>query len=184
MKVLAIPGSLRAGSFNRMAVNLCHEVMPAGMTMDICEIKDIPLFDGDDFAKGFPPAVAAFREKIRAADGLLIASPEYNYSVSGVVKNAIDWASRGTDQPFNWKPICVLSATMGPVGGARSQYEVRKIFQFLNGHVMPKPEVFIGVAQTKFDATGKMADEATRKVVTDFMVSFNDWMTRVKRMAA
>jgi chromate reductase, NAD(P)H dehydrogenase (quinone) len=181
VKVLAIQGSVRAGSYNRMAVNLAKEVMPAGMTMEIVEIKDIPMFDGDDFAKGFPPVVAELRAKIRAADGVLISSPEYNFSVSGVLKNTIDWASRGTDQPFQYKPIAIMSATMGPVGGARSQYDLRKIFVFLNGLVMQKPEVFIGVAQNKFDAAGKMTDAPTRQVVTDFMASFADWITRVKR---
>jgi chromate reductase, NAD(P)H dehydrogenase (quinone) len=114
---------------------------------------------------------------------VLIASPEYNYSLSGVLKNAIDWASRGADQPFQYKSIAVLSATMGPVGGARSQYELRKVFQFIGGQVMQKPEIFIGVAQNKFDAAGKLNDEATRKVLTDFMLSLQDWTTRVKRMA-
>ena len=184
MKILAIQGSLRAGSYNRMALHAAREVLPAGVSMEMVEIKDIPLFDGDDFAKGFPPAVAALREKVRAADGVLFGSPEYNFSVSGVLKNTIDWVSRGADQPFNYKPIAIISATMGPVGGARSQYEIRKIFVFLGGQVLQKPEVFIGVAQTKFDAAGKLTDEPTRKVLTDQMLAFQDWITRVKRMAA
>jgi chromate reductase, NAD(P)H dehydrogenase (quinone) len=184
VNVLGICGSLRNGSYNRMALNAARDVMPAGMSMEIAELKDIPLFDGDEFAKGFPAPVAALREKVRAADGVLFASPEYNFSVSGVLKNAIDWVSRGTDQPFAYKPIAVLSATMGPVGGARSQYELRKIFVFLQGMVLQKPEVFIGVAQSKFDASGKLVDEATRKVMTDHMAAFGDWIQRVKRMAA
>lgn len=141
MKVLAICGSLRAGSFNRLALHAARELMPAGMEIEIADLKGIPLFDGDDFAKGFPTEVAALREKVRAADGVLIASPEYNFSVSGVLKNAIDWVSRGADQPFVYKPIAILSATMGPVGGARSQYELRKVFVFLQGMVLQKPEV-------------------------------------------
>ena len=184
MKILAISGSLRAASYNRMALKAATELAPAGLTIETAEIKDLAMFDGDDFAKGFPANVVALREKIRAADGLLIAGPEYNYSVSGALKNAIDWLSRGNDQPFAYKPIAIMSATMGPVGGARMQYDLRKIFLFLQGQVLQKPEVFIGLAQNKFDANGKLTDEATRKVMGDFMLAFQDWIPRVKRMAA
>lgn len=181
MKILGLCGSLRQGSFNRMALHAAQELMPAPMRMEIAEIKDFPPFDGDEFAKGFPPVVEAMREKVRAADGLLVACPEYNFSVSGVLKNAIDWISRGADQPFNHKPMAIFSATMGPVGGARAQYDLRKIMIFLNAYILNKPEVFIGLAQTKFDASGKLTDEPTRKILGEQMVAFKAWIERQQR---
>ena len=184
MKILGICGSLREGSYNRMALHAAQELMPESMQLEIAQIEDFPLFDGDEFAKGFPPQVARVREKVRDADGLLVACPEYNFSVSGVLKNAIDWMSRGTDQPFNHKPMAIISATMGPVGGARAQYDLRKIMIFLNAYILNKPEVFIGVAQNKFDASGKLTDEPTRKILGEQMVAFKAWVERQQRAAA
>lgn len=184
MKILAISGSMRAASYNRMALNLARDVMPADCTMEIVELRDIPMFDGDALAKGYPESVQTLREKIRAADGVLIGQPEYNYSIPGVLKNALDWASRGTDQPFNMKPCAIISATQGPLGGARSQYDLRKVLLFMNALTLIKPEVFIGVVQNKFDASGKCTDEPTRKIVTEQMAAFRDWMIRAGKMAA
>lgn len=184
MKILAISGSMRSGSFNRMALNLAKEVMPAECSMEIVELRDIPMFDGDLFAKGFPESVTALREKVRAADGVLFGQPEYNYSIPGVLKNALDWVSRGADQPFNQKACAIISATQGPLGGARSQYDLRKVLLFMNALTLIKPEVFIGMAQTKFDASGKCTDEPTRKIVTEQMANFRDWMAKVKKMSA
>lgn len=182
MKILAISGSMRSGSYNRMALNLAKEVAPADFQIEMVELRDIPMFDGDELAKGYPASVTALREKVRAADGVLIGSPEYNFSIPGVVKNALDWVSRGNDQPFALKPVAIMSATQGPLGGGRSQYDLRKVMLFMNALVLQKPEIFIGLAQTKFDASGKCTDEATRKIVTDFMGSFKDWIGRVKKM--
>ncbi|MFM9882243.1 MAG: NADPH-dependent FMN reductase [Burkholderiales bacterium] len=181
LNILGICGSLRGASFNRMALKVAGELMPAGMSLTMFELKDVPLFDGDVFAQGFPAPVASLREAIRKADGVLFGSPEYNFSVSGVLKNAIDWASRGTDQPFNGKPFAVMSATQGPLGGARSQYDLRKMLLFLNAHGLNKPEIFIGVAQTKFDAAGKLNDEPTRKIIGEQMAAFRDHIQFVKR---
>jgi chromate reductase len=182
MRILGICGSLRAGSFNRLALKAAAELMPEGMTLEIAEIRDVPLFDGDEFAKGFPAPVARIRDAVRAADAVLFGSPEYNFSVSGVLKNTIDWISRGADQPFNGKPMAVVSATMGPLGGGRSQYDLRKMMVFLNAHFLNKPEIFIGMAQTKFDATsGKLTDEATRKILGEQMIAFRDHIAWVKR---
>lgn len=184
MKVIAIAGSVRTASYNRMALALAKEVAPADMQVEIVELKDIPIFDGDELAKGYPASVAALREKVRAADGVLVGCPEYNFSIPGVVKNALDWVSRGNDQPFALKPVAILSATQGPLGGGRSQYDLRKVMLFMNALVLQKPEVFIGLAQNKFDAGGKCTDEPTRKIVTDFMGSFKDWIGRVRKMNA
>ena len=183
-RILGICGSLRAKSFNRLALTAAGEAMPEGMTLAIASIADIPLYSQDVQDAGIPPSVTQLRDAILAADGLLIACPEYNFSVSGVLKNAIDWMSRVTPQPFQDKPAAVLSATAGPLGGARAQYDLRRILACLGAQWLQKPEVFIGVAQTKFGADGKLADEATRKFIGLQMVAYADWIARMKRAFA
>jgi chromate reductase, NAD(P)H dehydrogenase (quinone) len=182
MKILGICGSLRRGSFNRLALLAAAELAPPGVTLEVYDsLKDIPLFDSDEMGNGFPPAVQRLREAIRGADAVLFASPEYNFSVSGVLKNTIDYVSRGVDQPFNGKPFAILSASMGPLGGARSQYDLRKTMVFLNGHGLNKPEVFIGSAQTRFDDSGKLTDEPTRKALAAQLLALRDhalWVAR------
>ena len=143
-----------------------------------------PLFDGDVLAKGLPAPVAQLRERIRRAHGVIFATPEYNFSIPGVLKNALDWASRGDDQPFALKPVAILSASPGPLGGARVQYDLRKVMLFMNALVMIKPEVFIGAAAGKFDADGRCTDESTRKFVADQMLSFQRWIGAVNRMSS
>ena len=126
-----------------------------------------------------PEAVTALAGQIRAADGLLISTPEYNYGVSGVLKNAIDWISRVPDQPFRNKPIGVMGAAMGNLGTARAQYDLRRSFIFLDGLVMNRPEVFVGAAHTKFDENGALNDAPTRDILTDYMKAFAAWVERV-----
>ena len=180
MNILGICGSLRKNSFNMHALRACNELMPQGMTMQIAEIGDIPLFNQDVYDAGLPAPAKRFRDQVAAADGLLIASPEYNFSLSGALKNAIDWGSRPPNQVFLEKPIAIFSATGGPLGGARVQYDLRRILGQLVAHVQPKPEVFIGAAQTKFDAQGKLTDETTRKFLTDLLVGLKAWIIRMK----
>ena len=180
LKIVGLCGSLRTASLNRMALKLAGESMPPSMTLDIADWREIPVFDGDVFAQGLPSAVAVLRERIRHADGVVIATPEYNFSVPGGLKNAIDWLSRGDDQPFALKPVAILTATPGPVGGARVQYDLRKMVSQLWGHGLPKPEVFIGAAQTKFDAQGRLTDETTRKFLTELLAAFKPWIERMK----
>ena len=183
--ILGLCGSLRAGSINRHALNLAGASMPASMTLEVADWRGIPIFDGDVYAQGLPPAVASLRERVRRADAVLIATPEYNFSVPGALKNVIDWISRGDDQPFAMKPVAMLSASPGPLGGARVQYDLRKVFQFLNSMVLAKPEVFIGSALGKFDAsTGDCTDETTRKFVAAQMLAFEGWIRGVQRMRA
>lgn len=179
INVLGICGSLRAKSFNRSALLAAAELMPAGMQMTVADYADVPLFNQDVQDKGFPEAVMRLAQQIREADALLIASPEYNFSISGVLKNAIDWLSRVPAPPLKDKPVAILSATMGPLGGARQQYELRKVLGSQDALVLVKPEVFIGQAQTKFDAEGKLTDAATRKAVTDQMLALERWIARV-----
>ncbi|VTU25976.1 FMN-dependent NADPH-azoreductase [Variovorax sp. PBS-H4] len=183
LDIVGLCGSLRAGSINRMALNLVGRSMPQGMTLDTVELRDIPFFDGDVLAKGFPPSVLALRERIRKSDGVVIATPEYNFSIPGVLKNALDWVSRGDDQPFAHKPVAILSASPGPLGGARVQYDLRKVMLFMNAQVLAKPEVFIGAASGKFAPDGSCTDEATRNFASDQMAAFQRWIAGVQRMA-
>lgn len=181
LKVLGISGSLRKGSFNTSALRTCAELMPAGMTLSYARIDDIPLFNQDAFDAGLPDSVKRFRAEVAAADGLLIASPEYNFSLTAALKNAIDWGSRPPNQVFQDKPVAIFSATTGPVGGVRNQYDLRRMLTQLWGHVLPRPEVFIGNAASKFDAQGKLTDETTRKFLSDLLVGFKDWIVRMQK---
>ncbi len=170
IKLVAFCGSLRKASFNRMALHAFIERVPAGTTVETIEIGDWPLYDADVQAKGFPDKVQAAQQKMLAADGIVFASPEYNYSVSGVLKNAIDWLSRMTPQPFAGKPMAVFGASGGPLGTARAQYHLRQMMVFLDGRFVHKPEVMIGAAPSKF-ADGKFSDEVGSKLLTELGVA-------------
>ncbi len=177
--ILGICGSLRSKSHNRNALLAAAELMPERMRLTITNYDAIAPYNQDVQDQGMPRAVTLLAQEISAADGLLIASPEYNFSVSGVLKNAIDWLSRVPVQPFKDKPVALMSATAGPVGGARHQYELRKILGGLDALLLTRPEVFIGACHTKFDEQGKLADAATRKVVSEQMLAFERWIERV-----
>ena len=181
LKVLGISGSLRRNSFNTAALRACAELMPAGMTLTYARIDDIPLFNQDVFDAGLPEPAKRFRAEVAAADAVLIASPEYNFSVTAALKNAIDWGSRAPNQVFQDKPIAIFSATGGPVGGARVQYDLRRILSQLWGHVLPRPEVFIGNAASKFDAQGRLTDETTRKFLGELLAGLRDWIARMQK---
>lgn len=184
LDIVGLCGSLRAASLNRMALNLAAEAAPEGMRLEPVEIRDIPPFDGDLMVKGFPDPVARLRERIRHADGVVIATPEYNFSIPGVLKNVLDWVSRGDDQPFAFKPVAIVTASPGPLGGARVQYDLRKVMLFMNAQVLAKPEVFIGNAAGKFCPEGKCTDETTREFVVGQMAAFQRWIQGVQRMTA
>jgi chromate reductase len=162
------------------ALRACHELMPTGMSMRIADISALPIFNQDVFDAGLPEPAKRFRAEVAAADGVLIASPEYNFSVTPALKNAIDWASRPPDQVWQDKPIAIFSASVGPMGGARVQYDLRRILGQIWGHVLPRPEVFIGSAQGKFDAQGQLIDETTRKLLRDLLAGFKPWIERMK----
>lgn len=182
LDIVGLCGSLRAASYNRMALALAGELMPATMKLSVVDWRDVPVFDADVLAKGQPAPVRALRERIRAADGLLIVTPEYNFSIPGGLKNAIDWVSRGEDQPFAHKPVALFSASAGPLGGARMQYDLRKVLLYVNAQTLIKPEVFIAAAATKFDAaTGRCTDETTRKFVGDLVRAFEAWIGALER---
>lgn len=179
MHILGISGSLRKGSLNTAALRACQTMLPTGVTLEMADLADIPLYNEDVHQQGFPTAVQVLRENIAAADAVLIASPEYNYSVSGVLKNAIDWASRPPNQPFDGKPVALLGATPGGFGTARSQYHLRQVFVYLNGLLLNKPEVMISGAPTKFDAEGKLTDAATAEQISKMLVALVAWTGRV-----
>jgi chromate reductase len=166
IKLVAFCGSLRKGSFNRMALHAFIERVPAGVTVETIEIGDWPLYDADIQANGFPDKVQAAQKAMLAADGLVLVTPEYNYGMSGVLKNAIDWLSRTVPQPFAAKPIALFGASGGLLGTARAQYQLRHSLIFLDGRPVNKPEVMIGQAQNKF-VDGKLTDDATGKMLAD-----------------
>ena len=168
-KLVAFCGSLRKASFNRMALNAFIERLPAGTSAQVIEI-DWPLYNADIQAQGFPDKVQAAQKAMLEADGLVLVTPEYNYGPSGVLKNAIDWLSRMTPQPFAAKPIAMFGASGGVLGTARAQYQLRQIMVFLDGRPVNKPEVMIGAAQTRF-ADGKLTDEATGKLLAELGAS-------------
>ena len=179
--ILGISGSLRKGSFNTAALRAAQELAPTGMTIEMFDISTIPLYNEDVKAQGFPPVVADLRAKIKAADGLLLVTPEYNYSTSGVLKNTIDWASRPPEQPFDGKPIALMGASGGALGTARAQHHLRQMFVFLNAHILNRPEVLIGMAQTKISAEGKLTDQPTRDFVAAMLVSYKAWIDKLRR---
>ena len=180
IKVLGICGSLRKGSFNRMALRVAQELAPQGMKIDVADISAFPLYNEDVREQGFPPAVQRFRDQIAAADALLFVTPEYNYSRSGVLKNAIDWASRPPNQPFDGKPVAMMGASAGTLGTARAQYHLRQTCVFLNMHPLNKPEVMIPQAQNRFDAEGRLTDETTKGLIKQLMEALQAWTLRHK----
>lgn len=166
IKLVAFCGSLRKASFNRMALAAFKERLPPGVSLSTIEIGEWPLYDADLQAQGFPPPIQMAQKAMLEADGIVLVSPEYNYGISGVLKNAIDWLSRTTPQPFAARPIALFGASMGVLGTARAQYQLRQTLVFLDGRPVNKPEVMIAQAQNKF-ADGKLTDEATGKLLGD-----------------
>src|SRR6267154_3639533 len=170
IRILGIAGSLRHGSYNRAALRAATELVPEGAILETFELDGIPVFNQDEEQN--PPAkVTEFKSRIREADALLFVTPEYNYSVSGVLKNAIDWASRPPNQPFDGKPVAIMGASGGVLGTARAQYHLRQICVFLNMLPVNKPEVMIPQAQNRFDAEGNLTDETAKGLINQLMES-------------
>ena len=180
LKVLGIAGSLRVGSYNKALLSAAAGFMPENSNLEIFEIDGIPTFN-QDTENNMPEKVKDFKSKIREADALLIATPEYNYSVPGVLKNAIDWASRPYgDNPFNEKPVAIMSASVGMLGGARAQYHLRQIFVYLNMYPINGPEVIVTFAQDKFDTNGKLTDKNTQ-FVRQLLQNLVNWTIKLKK---
>ena len=177
MKVLGFAGSLRRGSLNRALLRAAQMHVPDGMTIDAFDLKAVPLYDGDVESQGDPPGVAAFRQAIRDADGVLMVTPEYNHGVPGVMKNAVDWASRPpADAVLARKPVGVIGASPGMTGSARGQSQLRQAFEFTNSYCMPQPELLVYRAHEKFDAEGRLTDEATERYLVRYLEAFADWI--------
>jgi chromate reductase len=185
LRVLGVAGSLRTGSFNRALLRAAVEVAPEGLTIEIfAGLAAIPPYNADVEAQGDPAAVAAWKSAIAAADALLIATPEYNYGVPGVLKNAIDWASRppGTSV-LNGKPAAIMGATPGTTGTARAQLALRQSFVFTDTRALLQPEVLVARAHEKIDAAGRVTDATTRNLVAQLLVALADWAPRVRASA-
>lgn len=178
LKIIALSGSLRQDSYNTAALRAAVELAPEGVEIEIAGIDGIPLFSQDDEARGIPDAVTALGARIAAADAVLIATPEYNYSVPGVLKNAIDWLSRLKPQPLAGKPGAIIGASMGQFGTARAQYHLRQTLVFMDMHLLNKPEVMIGQAHERFQ-DGRLSDERTREHLAKLLAALADWTRRV-----
>jgi len=182
LKIVSLLGSLRKGSYNGAIARALPALAPPGMTVEpLPSIRDLPLYDADLHANGFPPAVTALAAAITAADGVIIVTPEYNYSIPGPLKNAIDWLSRLSPQPFAGKPIALASASMGMLGGARAQYHLRQSMVFLDAHVLNRPEVIIPAVQTKVDANGQLTDQSVRDFIAAELKAFAAYIHRLSR---
>lgn len=182
VRILGIAGSLRRASYNRAALRAAAELVPEGATLDIFELDGIPGFNQDEEQKP-PTGVVDLKRRIRAADAVLIATPEYNYSVPGVLKNAIDWASRPYgDSAWSGKPVAIMGASVGTIGTARAQYHLRQMFVFLNMFPINQPEVMIGNAATRFDAQGNLVDEATKGFVRQLLENLMAWTRQLQQV--
>lgn len=178
--IVGISGSLREQSYNSAALRAATELLPDGVTLETVGIGDLPLYNDDLRLQGYPPAVEQLRSHLAGADAILLATPEYNYSVSGVLKNAIDWASRPPDQPFDGKPVAIMGASPGRLGTARAQYHLRQMLVFLNAYVLNRPEIMIAQAATRFDAAGRLTDAPTRELMQTFLEAFAAWIRRLR----
>ncbi len=179
IRILGIAGSLRRQSYNRAALRAATQLVPEGATIDIFEIDGIPGFSEDD-EKNPPPKVVELKQRIREADAILIVTPEYNYSVPGVLKNAIDWASRPYgDSAWNGKPAAIMGASVGAIGTARAQYHLRQMFVFLNMFPVNQPEVMIANASERFDAEGNLTDDTTKDFIRQLLQSLVKWTRQI-----
>ena len=178
-RIVAFAGSLRRGSFNRALIRAAAELAPEGMTIDEIEIGGLPFFNADVEAEGDPSAVAAFKERLREADGVLIATPEYNDGIPGVLTNAIDWGSRLPGRaPLSGKPVAIMGASPSQVGTARAQLHLRQLLSHVHARTLPPPELIVAAAHQRFDADLRLTHEATRAVLAALLERFARWIVR------
>jgi chromate reductase len=177
--ILGLAGSLRKGSYNRALLREAKELLPSDAKLDIFDLDEIPPFN-QDLENAMPAPAKEFKRRIRAADAILIATPEHNYSIPGVLKNAIDWASRPYgDNAFEGKPVAIMSASIGMLGGARAQYHLRQVFVFLDMHPLNRPEVMVPFAAERFDDKGRLADGAAREHIRTLLGALVAWTKRL-----
>lgn len=185
LKIFGLAGSLRQGSFNRALLHAAVDVAPEGVEIRIFErLGEIPLFNADVEAAGDPEPVVALKSAIQEADALLIATPEYNYGIPGVLKNAVDWASRPPDASvLQGKPAAIMGATPGMTGTARAQLALRQAFLFTETEAVLQPEVLVARAHEKIDGRGRLKDEATRNFIRELLESLVAWTLRLRNGA-
>lgn len=180
VNILGFAGSLRKGSYNRALLAAAVELTPKDTKLETFDLEGIPVFN-QDLEQSMPDKVREFKSKIKSADAILFVTPEYNYSIPGVLKNAIDWASRPYgDNSFEGKPAAVMSASPGILGGARAQYHLRQVFVFLNMHPVNRPEVFVTSANQKFDAKGTLIDEKAKELIKELLEALVTWARKLK----
>jgi chromate reductase len=185
IKILGVVGSLRKGSYNKSLMQIAENLLPENTEMEVFDLAEIPLFNQDVLDVRPPKTVKEFKAKIRKADAILMASPEYNYSIPGVLKNAIDWASRPPeDNSFDGKPVAIMSASIGRLGGARMQYHLRQTFVFLNMYPLNRPEFMLSNAKDHFDEDGNLKDEETRQRIRELLSALVQWTRRMKKKQA
>jgi len=181
LTILGIAGSLRKDSYNRAALRAAQKLTPADMRIESFDLRGIPVYDQDQESRP-PERVTQLKSAIRAADGILIVTPEYNYSVPGVLKNAIAWASRPYgDSAWDGKPVALMGASVGTLGTARAQYHLRQIFVFLNMFPLNRPEVMISAADERFDAQGNLTDKETSERIQKLLVALGDWTRQLQK---
>lgn len=178
IQILGISGSLRRDSYNTALLRASAELMPPEMTLEIFDLSQLPMFN-QDFEKPFPDAVVELRTKLAQADALLIATPEYNGSISGALKNAIDWASRSPNQPLNGKPSAIIGVSTGNFGTLRAQLHLRQILTHVGALTLGKPDVLVGRAEQVFDAQGHLTDPTTRGFLHNLLTALAEWTLRV-----
>ena len=180
INVLGISGSLRKASFNTAALRAAAELIPPGFNLETFDLAPLPMYNDDVRVAGYPAVVQEFRAKITAADALLLVTPAYTYSVPGVLKNAIDWASRPPDVPLAGKIAAIMGAATGLLGTARAQYHLRQICLGVNMLLVTRPEVFIAQSAQKFDATGKLIDQTARDLIAQLLVALKDLTLKLR----
>lgn len=181
IRIAGIAGSLRKGSYNKWALQAARKFVPDGSSMDILDLEGIPGFN-QDLEQAFPTPAREFKLKVKAADAILIVTPEYNYSIPGVLKNAVDWASRPYgDSAWNGKPVAIMGASPAMLGTARAQYHLRQIFVFLNMFPLNQPEVMIANAAEKFDEQGNLKDPQTEQKIKELLEALVEWTRQLKK---
>jgi chromate reductase, NAD(P)H dehydrogenase (quinone) len=182
IRILGIAGSLRRNSYNRSALRAAQQLVPPDATLEVFELDGIPVFSEDEERQ--PPAkVVELKKRIREADAVLFVTPEYNYSIPGGLKNAIDWASRPYgDSAWTGKPAAIMGASIGALGTARAQYHLRQVFVFLNMHALNQPEVMIANASQNFDAEGNLTNEKTKTLIRQLLANLVTWTRGLEQL--
>ncbi len=175
---VAISGSLRVNSYNTMVLKVLQKIAPENIVIEHLSVASVPFYNYDLHQKDFPHSVEELTDKIKKSDAVIFVTPEYNYSVPGVLKNAIDIISRSPQKPFDMKPVGIIGASTGMLGTARAQYHLRQIMVFVNAYVMNQPEIMIANAADKFDENGNLKDEKTLDLIRRFIESLADFSTR------